>query len=194
MENVYLHSVSWLHWSLGRADCEGEFVHPRWIGKQHCCEGLLTALLLRLGSLKQDYVAVLAGGWLVTPWHFQLLLYDPRGGSKTSKEIASQRLQVHRTTSLVYLLCLCLLCFSSEPHKANKFQVKSELVSVFVWLLTPVHPLAGLSFHICRLHTCVESGELILPTQKRTGAEHGFHKQPMHLYWNQAIKNWAILL
>lgn len=45
--------------------------------------------------------------------------------------------------------------FSTEPHKANRFQVKSELVSVFVWLLTSVHPPAGLSFHICGLpHLC----------------------------------------
>lgn len=34
----------------------------------------------------------------------------PQGASKTSKETASQRLWVHRNTSLVYILCLCLLC------------------------------------------------------------------------------------
>lgn len=45
VENIYLHSISQLHRSLGRADCEGEFVHPSWIGKQCCCDGLLTALL-----------------------------------------------------------------------------------------------------------------------------------------------------
>lgn len=45
MENVYLHNISWLCWSLGRAECEGEPVHPRWIGKQRCCDGLLSALL-----------------------------------------------------------------------------------------------------------------------------------------------------
>lgn len=123
-----------------------------------------------------------------------ILLYDPGGGSKTSKETASQRLHVHRTTSLVHLLCLCLLCFSNKPHKVSRSQVTSQLVSVFVWLLTSVQLPAGLRFHICGVHTCVESDELILPVQKRTGAEQGFYKQPMHLYWNQAIKNWAILL
>lgn len=62
VENVYLPSISWLHWSLGRADCEGEFLHPRWIGKQigGWSADCPACLFLMLGSLRQDYMAVLA--------------------------------------------------------------------------------------------------------------------------------------
>lgn len=54
--NVYLHRISQLHGSLGRAGCDGEFVHLGGVGKQHCCDGC------SLPCFPGRTVAVLAGG------------------------------------------------------------------------------------------------------------------------------------
>lgn len=97
-------------------------------------DGLLTALLACFSgwgvSGRIIWLCWLKGGWShCGTSSFYCMI--PGAGFKTSKEAASQRLQAHRTTSLVHLLCLCRLCFSNLPHKANRFQVKSELVSSY---------------------------------------------------------------
>lgn len=166
-------------------------------GKQHSCDGLVfshTSLFLRLGSQPAG-----CGGHreivddTMPLWKLELVLSGLTGrfqdfwGNCLTK--AHGRQGYLPWLHPLHLPPLQLpLFFSTEPHKGNRMQVKSALVSVSAGCRTPVNPQAWL-YHPCRVWGLRSS--IVREGWSRGGF---FLKQLRHLCWKQAIRNWSILL